>query len=118
MHTRTKSIMVKSKFLYVVAVSATTLLLSLSLTFPASGETVTDTTGPTDSPNSTIGKQQTKFSSNMGASAVTDMNATDSKASTKNPKHVSKKMVKRGRKPSGYGEPGNISTVPDKKTTH
>lgn len=93
-----------------------TLALSLSLTPPAWGETLTDTAGPSDSPSSNIGKQQTKLSSTAGATAVADKNATDSNATTKSPAHASKKVVKRGRKPSGYGEPGNISTIPDAKT--
>ena len=105
-------------FFRVATAVATTFALSLSIAPPASSQTVTDTTGPTDSPNSSVGKQQTKLSSNKGATAVADVNATDSKASTKTPARTSKKIVKRGKKPSGYGEPGNISTIPDRKTAH
>ena len=119
-NSQTKSIMINPYFFRITIAAAISLALSLSLAMPASGQAVTDTAGPTDSPNSTAGKQQTKLSSNKGATAVADVNATDSKASTKSPAHAaknaSKKIVKRGKKPSGYGEPGNISTIPDGKT--
>lgn len=106
----------QSSYFCSVAIFASTLALSISLAIPAWAETVTDTTGSSDSPSSTVGKQQTRLSSTAGATAVADKNATDSKATTKSPAHASKKIVKRGRKPSGYGEPGNVSTIPDAKT--